>query len=237
MHPEIRIRETRAVDLEDGYLIDGFPSMGFSSAIATESMIRTSNFTPAGILDSDRFPPISLVKDGRPSHPARIFVNDEIKVSIFSSYLTLTEPLHRAAARAMLTWARKQKIKLVVSSVAVKSHDGGEGITAVGSTESARTRLAKAGLKSLGHGVIPGISGMLLNEGGVAGQDVIVILFQSAGTGPDYTLSAQLCMAMSRLIPGVACDVPSLQREAEKAEDVIKKTDEESRHLKDLMYG
>ena len=31
-------------DFKEGYLIDGFPSVGFSSAIATESMIYTSQF-------------------------------------------------------------------------------------------------------------------------------------------------------------------------------------------------
>ena len=236
LYPKIRIREIRPISLEGGYLIDGFPSVGFSSAIATESMIHTSNFTLAGVMDSDSFPPISLIKDGNPSYPTRIFVNDELKVSIFLSYLTSDESLHRTVAKAMLSWAKKQKIKLIVSSIAVKSSDSVEGIRAVGSTKSAKTKLMSAGLEALEHGLIPGIPGMLLNEGSMTGQDVIVIIFQSKGTGPDFESSAKLCMAISQLIPGAACNMPSLQREAEKAEDVIKKTDKKSRHLKDSMY-
>ena len=236
MYSRIKIRELRPINLERGYLIDGFPSMGFASAIATESMIQISQFSIAGIIDSDSFPPISVIKEGKPNYPTRIFVNDDLKVSIFLSYLTIDESLHRIVAKAMLNWAKKHKIELIVSSVAVKSLAGIEGMMAVGNTESARKKLKESGLKMLQHGTIPGIPGMLLNEGSITNQDVIVILFQSDGTGPDFRSSAQLCSGISQLIPGTSCDIPLLQREAEKAEQSIKETDEETRQIKDSIY-
>ena len=236
MYPRIRIKELRPINLEGGYLIDGFPSVGFTSAIATESMIQTSQFSLAGIIDSDSFPPISLIKEGKPNYPTRIFVNDDLKVSVFLSYLTLHESLHRIVAKTMLNWAKKQKIELIVSSMAVKSLDGLEGIVAVGNTDSARIKLKESGLKALEYGTIPGIPGMLLNEGSMTNQDVIVILFHSDGTGPDFRSSAELCLGMSQLIPGTSCDIPLLQKEAAKAEQSIKETDEESRQLKDSIY-
>ena len=236
MYSRIRIKELRPINLEGGYLIDGFPSVGFTSAIATESMIQTSQFSLAGIIDSDSFPPISLIKEGKPNYPTRIFVNDDLKVSVFLSYLTLHESLHRVVAKTMLNWAKKQKIELIVSSMAVKSLDGLEGIVAVGNTDSARIKLKESGLKVLEYGTIPGIPGMLLNEGSMTNQDVIVILFHSDGTGPDFRSSAELCIGMSQLIPGTSCDIPLLQKEAAKAEQSIKETDEESRQLKDSIY-
>lgn len=236
MYSRIRIKELRPINLEGGYLIDGFPSVGFTSAIATESMIQTSEFSLAGIIDSDSFPPISLIKEGKPNYPTRIFVNDDLKVSVFLSYLTLHESLHRVVAKTMLNWAKKQKIELIVSSMAVKSLDGLEGIVAVGNTDSARIKLKESGLKVLEYGTIPGIPGMLLNEGSMTNQDVIVILFHSDGTGPDFRSSAELCLGMSQLIPGTSCDIPLLQKEAAKAEQSIKETDEESRQLKDSIY-
>ncbi len=232
----MRIKELRPINLEGGYLIDGFPSVGFASAIATESMIQTSQFSLAGIIDSDSFPPMSLIKDGKPNYPTRIFVNDDLKVSVFLSYLTLHESLHRIAAKTMLKWAKKQKIELIVSSMAVKSLDGIEGMIAVGNTDSARAKLKKSGLKILEYGTIPGIPGMLLNEGSITKQDVIVILFHSDGTGPDFRSSAELCMGIAKLIPGTSCDIPLLQKEAEKAELAIKETDEETRNIKDSIY-
>ena len=236
MNPRIRIRELKELNLENGYLIDGFPSVGFSSAIATESMIHTSQFELGGVIDSESFPPISVVKDGKPNFPTRIFVNEDLKVGVFLSYLTLEQSLHRVTAKTMLSWAKKHKIKLIVSSVAIKTPNGNEEMMGIGSTEAARKKVKDAGLKVLEHGTVPGIPGMLLNEGSISNQDIIVIIFHIDGQGPDFKSSAQLCMAMSKLIPGASCDIPSLQKEAEKAEIVIKEAQEESKHLKDSMY-
>ena len=128
MYPKIRIKELRPINLEGGYLIDGFPSMGFSSVIATESMIYTSEFKLAGIIDSDIFPPISLIKDGKPNYPVRIFVNDELKVAAILSHLALEGSLHRIVAKNMLTWAKNKKISLIISSISIKSTDKNEEI-------------------------------------------------------------------------------------------------------------
>ncbi len=236
MFPRIRIRELKPVNLEGGYLIDGFPSAGFSSAIASESMIHTSQYELVGVMDSDSFPPISIIKDGVPNYPSRIFANEDLKVGVFLSYLTLDRMLHRTAAKTMLNWAKKHKIGVIVSSVAIKSPDGTEEVIGIGSTDSARAKIREAGLKVLEHGTIPGIPAMLLNEGSMTNQDVIVIIFYSDGKGPDFKSSAQICAAMSKLIPGASCDISALQQEAEKAEVIIKEAEKESKQLKDSMY-
>ncbi len=236
MLPKIRIKELKPMNLEGGYLIDGFPSAGFSSAIASESMVQTSQFNLVGIIDSDSFPPISVIKDGKPNYPSRIFVNEDLKVGVFLSYLTLNQSLHRTVADTMLKWANKHKIELIVSSVAVKSLDANEKMMAIGSTDSARAKIRKAGLKILEHGTIPGIPGMLLNKGSILDQDVIVIIFYTDGKGPDFKSSAQICMAMSQLIPGASCNIPSLEQEAKRAEAIIKETEERSSPPKGSMY-
>ncbi|MDH3489750.1 MAG: PAC2 family protein [Nitrosopumilus sp.] len=235
MFPRIKINELIKIDLDGGYLIDGFPSMGFSSAIATESMIQTSQFELAGVIDSESFPPISIVKNGKPNFPTRIFINKNLKLAVFLSYLTIDQSLQRITAKTMLKWAKKHNIGLIVSSVAVKSLNDEEMI-GIGSTNTARTKIKEAGLKVLENGTIPGIPGMLLNEGSISNQDVIVIIFHSDGTGPDFKSSADLCVAMSKLIPGALCDISSLQKEAEKAEMLIKEAQIESKNLKDTMY-
>jgi len=136
----------------------------------------------------------------------------------------------------MLSWAKKHKIRLIVSSVAIKSPKSNEEMIGIGSTEAARNKIKAAGLKVLDYGTVPGIPGMLLDEGSILNQDVIVIIFHTDGQGPDFKSSAKLCMAMSKLIPGATCDITSLEKEAEKAEIVIKEAQEESKHLKDSMY-
>ena len=233
--PRFRIKEFKQVNIEEGYLIDGFPSTGFTSAIATESLIHTSQFELAGIIDSDSFPAVSLIKDGRPNYPTRIYVNDKLRVGVFSSYLALHEALHKAMARMMLAWAKKNKVKFVISSVPVKSQ-AGEKVIAAGSTDMARDKLREAGFEVLDHGTIPGIPGSLLNQGMLQNQNVIVVLFHSNQPGPDFKSSAQLCMAMSKLVPGASCDIPSLQKEAEKAEQTLREAEEETKNIAEGMY-
>ncbi len=236
MFPRIRIKETKPINIEGGYLIDGFPSTGFTSAIATESLIHTSQFELAGIIDSDSFPPVSIIKNGVPNYPTRIFVNNQLKVAIFSSYLTLHESLHKTIARNMLKWSREHKCSLIISSVAVKGTDNQKQITAAASTEAAKSKLKDAEISILEHGTIPGIPGSLLNEGMLYNQNVAVILFNSQQVAPDFKSSVQLCLAMSKLIPGISCNIETLQKEAETAEHDIKETEEEAKSLKDLMY-
>lgn len=235
--PEIRIKETEEIDLEGGYLIDGFPSVGLSSAIATESMIHTSRFRQAGIIDSDAFPAVSLVRDGAPNHPARIFVNGDLKVGIFSSYVTVHESMHRAVADAMLDWAGGHGVALIVSGVAVKIPGLESGVLAAASTAPARERLSGAGIGALAQGTVPGITGCLLNGGMMRGQDVVAILFHSASQHPDFGASVELCNAMSKLVPGASCDIGQLQDEARKAEKAIREAEDEARHLRDGMYA
>lgn len=237
MSSEITVREVKPINIEGGYLIDGFPYAGLANAIATESMINTVQFEMAGVLDSDLFPPLTIIKDGAPNFPARIFVNSDLRVAIFSSYLTPHESLHRQVAKTMLEWANKHKCAYIISSSAIRSEEQDSFIVGVGSTSDAKKKLKDADIPLLSHGTIPGIPGILLNEGALSNTNVIVLLSNSKERGPDFKAGAQICMAMSKLVPGTACDLKSLLQEAEIVEQRIKKTEEDAEPLKDAMYG
>ena len=237
MGSEITVRELKPINIEGGYLIDGFPYAGLANAIATESMINTIQFEMVGVLDSDLFPPISIIKDGVPNFPARIYVNSELKLAVFSSYLTPHESLHRQVAKTMLEWANKHKCSLVVSSSAIKSEYEKPFVIGVGSTPEAKKKLKEAEIPTLSHGTVPGIPGILLNEGVVSNTNVIVLLFNDREKGPDFRSGAQICMAMSKLVPGAACDLNTLLREAEIIEHHMKQAEEDAEPIKDAMYG
>lgn len=237
MLPRLWVKELKQIDIDGGFLIDGFPSVGFTSAIASESLMHTSQYDLVGFIDSIDFPTVTILKEGIPNYATRIFVNSELKVSIFTSYLTINEPYHRAIAKMMLSWAKKHKCSLVVSSSPMKfPTDAPDEIIAAGSTNSAREKLKKVGMTLLQNGTIPGIPGALLNEGMLNGQDVIVVLVNVDEMGPDFKSSAHLCMAMSKLLPGVSCDLTMIQKQAEIAEKQIKETEKETRPLKESMY-
>ncbi len=235
MDNEIHIKEINPINVENGILINGFPSSGITSAIATESMINTSNFELGGIIDSERFPPISIIKNGMPNYPVRVFTNNDLKVAVFSSYLTLDVSLHRSAARLMLDWAKEKKVSLILSSITVKGTKGTE-IFGVASTGSARGKLVSAGISVVENATVPGISGVLLNEGMIHGQDVIVLLVSSDKEFPDFQATSNLCNSLSKLVPGVSCNLDKLEKESKIIEQQIKQAESDTKDLSDNIY-
>ena len=235
MKNEIEIREINKISIDDGIIINGFPSSGITSAIATESMINTSSFELGAIVDSERFPPISIIKNGLPNYPARVFVNNDLRVAVFSSYLTLDVSLHRSAARLMLDWAKEKKASVILSSITVKGTIGTE-IFGVASTGNARGKLVNAEISIVENATVPGISGVLLNEGMLRGQDVIVLLVASDKEFPDFQATANLCNTLSKLVPGVSCNLDKLEKESKIIEQQIKQAEIDPKDLSDNMY-
>ena len=234
MNEEIRIKETSQINVENGFIINGFPSTGLTSAIATELIINTSNFQLAATIDSDYFPPISIIKNGAPNYPTRIFVNNNLKAAIFSSYIVLDASLHRNIARMMLNWANEKKCSTIISSITIRADS--QEIMGVASTGNARGKLVDSGIKIVENAAIPGIPGVLLNEGMLDAQNVIVLLVGSKSDTPDLRASYSLCNGLSKLVPGISCNLSVLEKQAKQIEEEMKQVDTESRDLKDSMY-
>lgn len=234
MNPEIKIKETGTINIKDGFIINGFPSTGLTSAISTELIINTSNFQLAATIDSDQFPPISIVKNGSPNYPTRIFVNNDLKTAIFSSYVALDVSLHRSVARMMLNWAKEKTCSTIISSVTIKTKD--QEILGIASTGSARGKLVDSGIKIVENAAIPGIPGVLLNEGMMSGQDVIVLLVGSESDTPDLRATYNLCDGISKLVPSISCNLSLLEKQAKQIENEMKQVETESKDLSEGMY-
>ena len=230
----LNIREVLPISIEGGFVINGFPSTGLTSAIATELFINTSHFELAATIDSDSFPPISIIKNGAPNYPTRIFVNNNIKTAIFSSYITIDVSLHRETARMMLNWAAEKKCSTIISSITIRSKS--QKIMGVASTGKARGKLIESGIEVAENAAIPGIPGVLLNEGMVSGKDVIVLLVSSESDLPDLRATYNLCDTLSKLVPGISCNLSLLEKQARQIEEEMKQVETESRDLIDNMY-
>ena len=235
MSSDIDVKEIFPINIEGGIVINGFPSTGLTSAVATESLINTTQFELGAIIDSDRFPPISIIKNGIPNYPTRIFVNNELNVAVFSSYLTLDVSLHKPAARMILNWTKEKKCSMIISSITVKGDLNNE-IVGVASTGNARGKLVAAGIRVIENATIPGIPGILLNEGMLNGQDVIVLLVSSNKDIPDFTATSNLCNVLTKLVPGVACNLTKLEKESKIIEQQLQQATDDAKDLGDNIY-
>ena len=235
MSYELKIKEITPIDVSGGILINGFPSTGIASAIATESIINTSKFEMSAIIDSDTFPPISVIKNGQPNYPTRIFTNKDLNTAILSSYLTLDASMHREAAKMMLKWAKEKKCSAIVSCITMNTNS--KEIFGVASTGTARGKLIDAKIDIVEHGTIPGISGVLLNEGMLNGQNVIVLVVSSDSRGPDFRASSRLCDGLVKIVPGISYNSDKLEIEARQIEEQMKQVETDRKDLADNIYG
>lgn len=238
MSNEIKITEIKNFDLKGGYVVDGFPHEGNAASIAAESMVRTSNFELAGYIDSELFPPISIIKEGVPNYPVSIFVNEKLKVAVFLSHLKVSESFSRDIATIILQYAKKHHCKQIISSMKIAGVSKNEKkAIAVCSTDKVKNTIKKLGMNFALNATIPGIPGMLLVQGRFSNQDVIVLLFSdNINKSTDLEYGAKLCLSISALIPNLSCNLKLISNEAIKAQKMIKKAQKDSKHIHSNMY-
>ena len=231
----IEIHELKPIDLRNGVIVDGFPSVGLVSSIVANYLISMMHLEQIGIVDSPYFPTISLIRNKEPNNPVRIYGGkierkDEgpLKIAVFVSEFQPPSNLIKPIAVSMLDWAQKQRASLVVSPEGLAVEDGEETeepeAYAVGSTIPARLYFEPhESIKPFDEGVITGVAGVLLNEGKKRGFDVISILSEAHQMFPDARAAARVIEAMDETILHMNIDTKPLHAEAEVIEESIKK--------------
>ena len=224
---EIEVREFKKHDLSGGIVIDGFPNIGLVGAIFSSYLVAAKGLDQIACLDSDKFPPVSMIFDGRPKFPARIYAGMNPKIAVFVAEFTPPPALDRPLAKKMLEWAVEQKASMIITSVTQPLFEEEEmktdsPVLGVGSTQRAREMLVKAGIEMFNVGMITGAPAVLLNEGRWANLDVIALLVKAHPLVPDHRAAAKIIETMSRLIPNMEIDVEPLYEEATKIEERLK---------------
>jgi uncharacterized protein len=238
---EIRIihKDTK-INIQGGIVLDGFPSTGLANAIASECLIRSIGTELIGVVDSPDFPFVSIIENYVPQFPARIYVNEKLRIAFFISEVNMGASMERMIAEMIFKWALQHECKMIVSSsgIMMDSNESGgkQGLSeqdrsieqgaksrvmAVTSTESAAKIVEENGYTRMKSGTITGIPAILLNEGALTNFDVIVFLTEVLKDVPDFHAAAVISEAVTKLIPGLSCDIASLMVEAQSVESHI----------------
>lgn len=227
----IETRKFKDLDLEGGTIIEGFPGIGLVSTIGATYLIDSLKLDQVCALDSDDFPPTSMIYAAKPKFPARIYASSEHKIAVFLSEFTPSPALHRPIARKLLEWCREQRCRRIISteglpSTEVCKHGKGEAreakVFGIGSTDIARGELKEAGIEQLEVGIVYGVTGILLNEGRWQNFDVITLLAETCPHLPDAHATAKILGALDKLMPHLKIDIEPLQEQSKKFEDHLK---------------
>ncbi len=237
---EVRIYEIKRVDVEGAIVLDGFPSVGLVSSIVANYLIDTLEMEQIGIVESPSFPTVSLVRDGKPQHPVRIYsgtppqgrngrVADRI-VAFISEFQPPPGVIHPLAT-AILNWVQEQRCGLLVSpeglvvepSPGTKEHRRPSKVPEVrvygiASTRRAQELYIEPNVTPFMEGVITGIAGVLLNEGRRRGFDVLTFLAEANPEYPDARAAAKIIETINHILLRSSLDPEPLIHEAERIE-------------------
>jgi len=242
---DLEIYELKKIDLRDGLVIDGFPSVGLVSSIVANYIIESLNLEQIAIVDSPYFPSVALVRNGVPLSPVRVYggkVNDELKISVFVSEFQIPTSLLKSIGTLMLDWADEQKISTVITPEGIIQEEKKEEVNvyAVTSTNYAKKKIPK-GVVEFGEGVITGVTGVLLTEGKKRDTDVIALLAEAHPDYPDARAAAKIVEVLNEIMQGVKIDPKPLYEEAEKIEKNISQIREQAAKVKkvpkDYIYA
>ena len=240
--PMIQIRKIKDVNLDGGVVFDGFQSIGLTSTIACGCFINSLKTELVGVLDSPIFPPISVVYNSKPYFPARIYANEEKKLSFFVSEINLEVSSYRPIANAILTWAKENDCKTIISIAGKPTEKNDETkdetkVYAISNSKEYMKKLEESGIQPVVNGSIRGIPGILLNESTWRKINVIVFIADVIAGVPDFRAAATVSQAVSRIIPGAHCDIKQLIKEAEVVEHNLRDIKNQSNNkIEDRIY-
>ena len=241
----LTIKTLKKMNLKGGTVIDGFATTGITNTIASECILHSINTQLIATIESSFFSHLSVVRNSIPYFPVRIYANEELKTSIFISEISIDPSLYFFIGNTMLNWAKDNECNLIISSsnfvnppqqtetISSKEYS----ITGIGNTVGARNRLKDSKISLLKNGTIGGIPAVLLNQSSELGIDVVILLVKIVEGIPDFRAAAELSTTISRLVPGVSCDVPLLLQEAEKIEKEIAKIKTQDTESELNAYG
>ena len=233
------------LNAEGALVVTCFPSAGFVSSIVAHYLVDRLGLTFVGGARGAGLPPVCLVQEGKPLPPLRFYAGEPIchmdrcdKVVLIVSEIQVNADLTLSLADSILDWVESSGASQVMmidsfSHGPDQAHsifdedDSDESMLGIGSTDSAQETLQQLGVSKLKHGVVGGMSGVMLGECRRRRIDAMAILAESGGdlangAIPDARAAARIIERLDGLLPAIKLDTEPLLEEAQRIEEQIR---------------
>jgi predicted ATP-grasp superfamily ATP-dependent carboligase len=216
-----------------------FPSAGLAATVAGHYMLQALKLPRIGALNSDELPPLAVIQGGRVNPPVRAYGSKEL-VLVLSEF-PLPPLLINPLASTILGMAMGMKAGQILGLEGVVPHPAevdsdAEAVddalkpsdemvwyAGSGSAPSLPSEYKAAGVRSLGDGVIGGVSGALLVQGLSATIPVGALLVSANDIGyPDHRAAAKIIEVIDRVLPRLKIDTQPLRAQAEMIEKALR---------------
>jgi len=213
--------------------IVGFPGIGLVGSILTSFVIRELKMEAVAAIASPDFPPYTLIQNGNPYPPIRVYGCERKDASedcgdliIVTSEITLKPENYYTLNDALTKLFKEMGVVSVIALEGITQFGEDMSIFACGSSEASRKRIEELGLKKLDDGLVRGLTGVMLYEAFCSGDDVTAMLCPANPALPDPRSAARIIEPLSKLVPELKIDAEPLYKEAEEIENKIKQHQE-----------
>ena len=234
------------VDAAGALVVNCFPSVGFVSSIVAHYLIDKLELRLVGGVNHSKLPPICLVQDGKPLPPLRFYTGEPIckldkcdKIILIISEVKIENQIKMSLARSLIDWTEESKsgVSIMIDSFTKGDSEGhtildddniDTTMLGIGSTDSAIKMLKEIGLPLLKHGLVGGMTGVMLGESRRRGIDSLAIIAESNGGPmkgqpfPDARAAARIIECLDGLLPAIHLDPEPLLEEAKRIENQIR---------------
>jgi uncharacterized protein len=236
--PVVKVDEM--IDAEGAIVVSCFPTVSMVSNIVAHFLVEHLDLQFVGGVRDARLPAVCLVQDGEPLPPIRIYAGEPNctiegcnQLIVILSDIQVHGRLALPLTEALFTWSKEVNIGsgILIDAFAhgvesphelVDDDDSDETLLGIGATQEARDKLIELGVPLLKHGVVGGMTGVMMGEGRRRGIYLSAILAEANPTFPDARAAARIIEKLDLLFPSMKLDPGPLLEEAARIEEQIK---------------
>jgi len=201
-------------------IIEGFPSLGLVSTIATEFLIEHLGAKSIGKILSDRVTPIAIIHESKVVEPLEVYYAKTHNLIILRALIDVAD-IERELAALVLDLAKKVGAKEIISLEGIPGEKP-EGTKAFFYTNSEKHKKAfqKLGVDEFKEGKVGGVTGALIMSD--SKKTPVTSLFAETNLMlPDSRAAAEVIKVLDSYL-GLEVDYQPLIKSAEKLEVMIK---------------
>ncbi|MEM4347145.1 MAG: PAC2 family protein [Candidatus Altiarchaeota archaeon] len=212
-------------------VIEGFPSKGFVSTIATRYLIEELDMKVVGHIICDKLRSFAIIHNSEIHYPIRIYAKGNILL-IFSEIIIPIRQMHEISD-AISKWLSEIKPKEVILLAGIsgrfteKEHE----ILGIATNKELRDKLRNADVIHVEEGMLSGISSDLIlfcSDNKIPAMALIAETEYS----PDPMAAVSMLKVMNKIL-GLDIDTERISREGKEIEEVFKRITEEVKRSKE----
>ena len=223
MPEDVVLHTFKTPRLAGGTLVASLPSSGVGSILLTDYLLEQASMDHVASADSNEFPPVAMVHEGKPRFPIRIHADEATRLCLLRSEIPTQLFLLRSLARQTIAWAKAHKLARIVALDGVTTRDGGgPDMYFVCNRKQDSDLLAKRGIVPLQAGVLGGFTACLLLESRLQDVEVVALLATLRDAESDVRSCLRFAEVLPAFVPQLKVDRQALEKELGGLEQAIR---------------